>query len=202
MIIVNFKQIYYSFDMNIEKINLIKKAQMGENRAIEQLIKEEQSNIYATLFYLKRDTNDLNDLVQNVLIKLSKKISQLKNPKYFKTWLNQIIINSYYDYLRKNKKYSNELKLDFVNNDIALNIPDYSTNPTNNLLNNELDFVIKTSIENLPLHYKIPITLREIQGLSYDEISNITKTSVGTVKSRIARAREKIKNEIIKYSKG
>lgn len=188
--------------MNDEKIDLIKKAQQGNKTALEALIKEEQSNIYATLFYLKRDLNDLNDLVQNVLIKLSKKITQLKNPKHFKTWLNQIIINSYYDYLRKNKKYSNELALDLINSDIALNIPDYTTNPSNDLLNNELDFVIKTSIQNLPIHYKIPITLREIQGLSYDEISNITKTSVGTVKSRIARAREKIKNEIIKYSKG
>ena len=188
--------------MNIDKKEMIILAQKGDLNALEQLLKEEQSNIYATLFYLKKDSNDIKDLVQDILIKLSKKITQLKNPAYFKTWLNQIIINSYYDYLRKNKKYKNEIKLNHPLQDIATDIPDYDSNPQNSLLKNELDFVIKTSIENLPIHYKIPIALREIQGLSYDEISNITNTSIGTIKSRIARARAKIKDDIIKYSKG
>ncbi|MBQ8636122.1 sigma-70 family RNA polymerase sigma factor [bacterium] len=187
--------------MNEDKINLIIKAKNGDKLALERLIKDEQSNIYATLFYLKKDSNDINDLAQDILIKLSKNISKLKNPSYFKTWLNQIILNSYYDYLRKQKKYSNEINLDNISSDISMEATDYNTNPQISLLNNELDFVIKTSIKNLPIHYKIPITLREIQGLSYDEISNITKTSVGTVKSRIARARAKIKDDIDKYSR-
>ena len=84
----------------------------------------------------------------------------------------------------------------------AIEVPDYDSNPQETILNNELDLIIKTSIENLPLHYKIPITLREIQGLSYDEISNITNTTIGTVKSRIARARAIIKDDINKYSRG
>ena len=67
--------------------------------------------------------------------------------------------------------------------------------------NNEIDLIIKNSINNLPLHYKIPIALRELQGLSYEEISGITKITIGTVKSRISRARAKIKNEIDKYNK-
>ena len=78
---------------------------------------------------------------------------------------------------------------------------DSASNPQVSVLNNELDLIIKTSIENLPIHYRIPITLREIQGLSYDEISNVTNTSIGTVKSRIARARAMIKDEIERYSK-
>ena len=64
------------------------------------------------------------------------------------------------------------------------------------------ELIIKNAIENLPIQYKIPITLREIQGLSYDEISAITKTSIGTVKSRISRARAKIKDDIDKYTRG
>ena len=156
----------------------------------------------AKKFYnlFKNTGYDFNDLVQEVLLKLTNKIKQLKNPDYFKTWLNQIVVNSYYDYLRKNKKYSNELYLDKKEADSIFEIPDYSQNPQESILNSELDYIIKTSINNLPIQYKIPITLREIQGLSYDEISNITKTSLGTVKSRIARARAKIKDDINKYS--
>ena len=187
--------------MNEDKINLITNAKNGDKNALEKIIKEEQANIYATLFYLKKDSNDLNDLVQDILIKLSRGISKLKNPIYFKTWLNQIVLNSYYDYLRKNRNSKKELNLSNLSTDIPTDIPDYKNNPQIDVLNNELDFIIKTSIENLPIHYKIPITLREIQGLSYDEISDITKVSVGTIKSRIARARAKIKNDIVRYTR-
>ena len=186
--------------MDTELNELIKSSQKGNKEALEKLIKSQQSLIYATLYYLKKDGSDINDLVQEVLLKLTNKIKQLKNPDYFKTWLNQIVVNSYYDYLRKNKKYSNELYLDKKEADSIFEIPDYSQNPQESILNSELDYIIKTSINNLPIQYKIPITLREIQGLSYDEISNITKTSLGTVKSRIARARAKIKDDISKYS--
>lgn len=187
--------------MDDNKIELIDKARRGDRKALVNLIKKEQNNIYTTLFYLKKDSSDISDIAQNVLIKLSKKISQLKNPNNFKTWLNQIIVNTYYDYLRKKKK--NLAKAQLINNDeeLMLEVPDYTTNPQEEILNSELDYIIKTTIESLPLHYKIPIALREIQGLSYDEISNVTKTSIGTVKSRIARARTLIKDRINKYSK-
>ncbi len=187
--------------MDDKKTEIIKKAIKNDKQALIQLIKEEQNNIYTTLFYLKKDENDLNDILQNVLIKLSQKINQLKNPLYFKTWLNQIIVNTYYDYLRKSKKNSQNTFTIKDDDENVFEIPDYDSNPQNEILNSELDFIIKTSIENLPLHYKIPITLREIQGLSYDEISSVTKTSIGTVKSRIARARAMIKDKINKYSK-
>lgn len=186
--------------MDIEKTKLILNAKNGDKKSLDNLLKNEKSNIYAMLLYLKVKSEDIDDLSQIILFKLSAKIKQLKEPYHFKTWLNQIIINTYYDYLRKEKKSINNKHLEMVTDEAIVEIPDYTTNPQEYILNNELDFVIKTSIENLPIHYKIPITLREIQGLSYDEISNITKLSIGTVKSRIARAREKIKNDIDKYA--
>ena len=165
--------------MDENNFNLILKAQKNDKISLEKLIKSSIPNIKATLFYLKKnDINnnyDINDLTQEILVKLSKKINQLKNPKYYKTWLNQIIINCYYDYLRKNKKQNNIINIESKEENKTLDIVDYASNPQENILNSELDFIIKTSIQNLPLHYKIPITLREIQGLSYEEISNITK---------------------------
>ena len=186
--------------MDKDKIDLIKKAINNSKSALVQLIKEEQDNIYSTLYYLKKDDNELNDLVQIVLIKLYKKITDLKNPLYFKTWLNQIIVNSYYDYIRKNKKRNLEISTDEINS--TDKIKDTTLNPQDVILYSEIDKVIKKTIENLPLHYKIPITLREIQGLSYQDISNITKISIGTVKSRIARARTIIQDKVEKYAKG
>lgn len=182
--------------MNNNEIELIKLAKDGNNQALEKLIRIEQNNIYTTLFYLKKDENELYDIMQNVLIKITTGIHQLNNPEFFKTWLNKIIVNTYYDYVRKNKNYVR-------NNHISQpseNIPDFNSNPSNNILYTELDRTVKKTIEDMPYHYKIPIALREVQGLSYEEISKITNTSIGTVKSRISRARGIIKNEIKKYS--
>jgi len=190
--------------MKKELKDLILNAKKGDNTALKELLKQEQANIFATLFYLKKDETDIADIMQDVLIKLTKNIKNLRNVDNYKTWLNQIILNSYYDYARKNKK-----KLKYSENmaneeDLIEKIPskDNCSNPFSSILYSELDKVIKQSINKLPIHYKIPITLREIQGLTYNEISNITKTSIGTIKSRIARARAILKSEIDKYVKG
>ncbi|MBR2068834.1 MAG: sigma-70 family RNA polymerase sigma factor [Candidatus Gastranaerophilales bacterium] len=184
--------------MNREYISLISKAQKGDQKAMIDLIRKEENNIYSTIYYLKKSDDEINDIMQDVLIKLSTKITQLKNPKLFKSWLNQIIIHSYYDYLRKNKKQTH---ISFKNDDKELDIIDYKSNPQDSVLYNELDRIVKKSIENLPMHYKIPITLREVQGLSYSDISNITQTSIGTVKSRIARARNIVQDSVKKYKR-
>jgi len=181
---------------NINKI--VEKAIAGDKAASIEIIKQEQNNIYTTLYYLKKNDDELFDIMQDILIKLYNKITQLKNPKYFKTWLNQIIINSYYDYLRRLKKNK---RIELSNNTELFEKADYNSNPQDSVLYSELDMIIKNSIENLPIHYKIPITLREVQGLSYNEISGITNTTIGTVKSRIARAREIIQEKINQYAK-
>ena len=164
--------------MDKEKIETILQAKNGDKSALDKIIKEEQGNICSTLFYLKKDYEDIFDITQDILVKLSKKIHQLKNPMLYKSWLNQIVLNTYYDYLRKNKSRKKEINLKKIDDQNILDIPDYSTNPSNSILNSELDLVIKTSIDTLPIHYKIPITLREIQGLSYSEISKVINSSM------------------------
>ncbi|MBQ4645727.1 MAG: sigma-70 family RNA polymerase sigma factor [Candidatus Gastranaerophilales bacterium] len=186
--------------MDEYRVELIKKAQKGDKIALDKLIKNEQGTIKTMLYYLNKNSNDVVDLAQEILLKISKNIKQLKSPLAFKTWVNQIVINAYYDNLRKKKK-DNQIITINTSDAKLFEIADNASNPQDSLLNDELDKVIKKSINNLPSQYKIPIALREIQGLSYDEISNITNSTIGTVKSRIARARAKIKSDILKYSR-
>ena len=187
--------------MENNETNLIVQSQLGNKTALEQLLKRIQSRIYNSIYRFKNDEIDINDIAQNVSIKVGAKIKQLKNPKQFNQWLKKIVVNSCNDYFRKTRKEKEEIRLDSVDNSFISLIPDDTSNPQELTLNNELNYIIRTSIKNLPTHYKIPIKLREIDGLTYEEISNLTNSTIGTVKSRIARARAKIKDELDKYRK-
>ena len=134
--------------MDNNKLKIIELAQAGDKSALSELIKQEQNNIYTTLFYLKKNDNEINDIMQDVLLKLSLKITKLKNPLYFKSWLNQIIVNSYYDYLRKNKKKQSAFNLVKDEDESMQEVPDYTTNPQDSVLYTELDRIIKNSIQN------------------------------------------------------
>ena len=124
-------------------------------------------------------------------------IKNLKNPKTFKSWLNTIITNIFYDELRKQEKKPNTISIDETicensGQSISSLLLDKKCKPHEICVTNEIEKLIKEAILNLPEHFKIAIVLRELQGLSYEEIANATHASVGTVKSRIARARCKL----------
>ena len=180
---------------------LIEKAQNDDYEALEELVRREEKNIYATLYYMNARCDDISDLTQEVLFKVAKNIKKLKNPKTFRAWLNQITIRQFYDSLRKKRKIpikivtENECEEDKK----EFEIPDNTTCPQNCILNDELDLVIKKSIDKLKEPFKMAIVMREIQGLSYDEIARATNSSIGTVKSRIARARCKLQEYIKPY---
>ena len=173
---------------------LVTLAQKDDNKAIEALIKATQKHIFATLSYLMSNTSKIPDLTQNILIKMIQKIKTLKDPEKFKPWLNKIISNSYYDELRKEKAYCECISLD---KDECKHIIDLKTAPPiEKCATSELDKLIKDFIVQLPTQFKIAIILREFAGLSYQEIANITNVEIGTVKSRISRARNILQNQL------
>ena len=152
---------------NLSRDNLILLAQQDDYHALEELIKREQKNVYASFYYLDPNRQDIPDLTQEALFRMAKNIKKLRDPKKFQSWFNQIITNLFHDEMRK--KYKK--------------------------LNNK----IISAIHTLPEPFRVAIVLRELQGLSYEEISNITQTSIGTIKSRIARARTKLQENLKPY---
>lgn len=180
--------------------NLIQKAQNDDFEALEEIIRREEKNIYATLYYMNAKCDEISDLVQEILFKVAKNIKKLKNPKTFRAWLNQITIRQFYDSLRKKQRTPIKITLENDYDDKKeIEIPDTSINPMGCILNDELDLVIKKSIDKLKEPFKMTIVMRELQGLSYDEIAQATNSSIGTVKSRIARARCKLQEYIKPY---
>jgi RNA polymerase sigma-70 factor (ECF subfamily) len=180
---------------------LIILSQKNDYKALEELIKREQKNIFATFAYLSKKRENIADLTQEALMRMARGLANLKNPKVFKSWLNQIVTNLFYDELRKSTRRPQLVSMDSEQdeNSFGRQIPDYRHKPPEKVLSNELDNVIKTEIKNLPEHFRIAIVLRELQGLSYEEIAEATHTTVGTVKSRIARARGKLQDGLRHY---
>jgi len=186
------KSIYKKSELH----TLISLTQNGDAKALEELIRRVQKDIFAMFSYLTDKRQDIADLTQEALVRMAKNINSLKDAAYFKSWLNQIVTNIFYDYIKKHNK---DKKID-LNNDKILEIKDkIGCEPGEKCLFSEIEKLIKAAMLSLPENMRIVIILREYEGLSYEDISKITNTAIGTVKSRIARARHRLQQALKEF---
>ncbi len=189
--------------------DLVLACQRREPAAFEELVKRHQRTVFALLYQLAPDWHDTSDLAQEVFIRVWRSINNLRNPSSFRSWLTQIVTNLFYDELRRRPRRlptvsmdesigSDEESGDSATRDIA----DTSALPDERILSNELSTAIREAMTRLPEQFRTSIVLREIEGLSYEEIAILTKTEMGTVKSRIARARTKLQELLKPYLEG
>lgn len=188
--------------LSVEEV--IELAQKDNMTALEELVKRHQKIVYISLYQLAPERNDLQDLTQEVLLRMCRSIKSLRNAKTFKYWLNRIITNLFYDELRKKSRRIRPISMDepqFQDNEYnaTRDIPDSDAMPQELALHSELDRHIQTAISELPEQFRTIIVLREIQGLSYEEIASLTDTNIGTVKSRLARARGRLQEVLKPY---
>ncbi len=186
--------------MSLEELVVL--SQQDDFKALEELIRREQKNVYAAFSYLNPKSGNIADLTQEALLRVAKNIQNLKNPKLFKSWLNQIVTNLFYDELRKSQRKVDTISLDDETPDtppIKFMLTDKKCKPPEKCVSAELEKFIKNAINALPEQFRIAIVLREFQGLSYEEIAKATHSSIGTVKSRIARARGKLQEDLKAY---
>lgn len=135
---------------------------------------------------------------------MARNIKKLKDATKFKAWLNQIVTRLFYDYIRSKNRKLKTVPIDKKDDEEqdrfnVADVPCKECTPEQSSLNSELNCIIERSIHKLPDSFRLAIVLREFQGLSYEEIAEITNTNVGTVKSRIARARNKLQEELKAY---
>ena len=181
------------FNYKKEHIDLlVSDAKAGNIKALEELLKRVQKDIYSMFYHLIDSKNDVSDLTQETLLKIAKGIKNLNDIKNFKAWVNQIITNIFYDYAKKNKNIIveiNEEKFNEIKDKLGCE-------PGEKCLFAELEKLIRAALLTLPKDLRITLILREYEGLSYSDISKITNPAVGTVKSRLSRARLKLQNEL------
>ena len=142
------------------------------------------------------DYDEASELAQEAFLKAYKSIKSFKGDSLFSTWIYKITTNVCLDEIRRKKKkklISLDEDIEHDGSEFKRQIKDHSPGPESLAENNELKRMVKESINLLPEDYKIVIVLRDIQGFSYEEISRIIKCPIGTVKSRINRARRALK---------
>ena len=179
---------------------LIEKVKKGNEGAFNFLMNKYYPRVYASLFSFTKSKEDSEDLAQQTFIKVWQQIKSFRGDSAFFTWVYRIAIN-----LAKNYVASSGYKKQKVNNSIDQLEIDISSNENieSMLIHSQSIDDIKDFINTMPEALKTAFTLRESEGKSYEEISIITETPIGTVRSRIFRARESIadymKKELINH---
>ncbi len=199
-----------SNSVSVDKLPIVELVQMCQTEAqtsrtaFAELMRRNQSYVDQVLYKLAPDWQDRADLAQEVWLRVYRNIKRLQEPEKFRGWLSRIATNLFYDELRKRKRVGKAVSIDatFMSGDgdeMSWDLPSSAPSPIDNMSTQEFYEQLRKAIQDLPTSFRETIVLREIQGLSYEEISELTGVSLGTVKSRIARARLKLQAQLQPY---
>lgn len=174
---------------------LVERAQRGDKHAFELLVAKYQRKLGRLISRFVRDPAEVEDVTQDAFIKAYRALPSFRGDSAFYTWLYRIGINTAKNYLLAlgrraptSTQFNAEESEDFEESDL---LHDVST-PENELMSKQVIDVVNSSLQQLPDELRTALTLREIEGLSYEEIAEVMNCPIGTVRSRIFRAREAI----------
>jgi RNA polymerase sigma-70 factor (ECF subfamily) len=188
---------------NCDLIALCQEGRYPNRPAFTELLRRYQSHVDRILYHLAPDWQDRADLAQEVWIRVYRNIKRLHEPLKFRGWLSRIATNLFYDELRKRKRINHPISLDAPrrvdDGEIDWEIMSSYPSPDDTLATREFYDSLHCAIADLPEAFRTTIVLREIEGMAYEEIAEITSVSLGTVKSRIARARAKLQSVLQPY---
>jgi len=174
---------------------IIQRVLSGDSNAFEDLVHANQKNVYNLALKMTRNEEDALDISQEAFIKAYRQLSNFRGDSKFSVWMYRLTYNLCIDFLRKKKPESKVVSLNYEDESgetTPLEVPDLRNLPEDNAIRSEMRSTIKDSIEELAEKHRDILVMREITGMSYDEMAETLRVNVGTVKSRLARARLKL----------
>jgi RNA polymerase sigma-70 factor, ECF subfamily len=177
---------------------LVERVQKGDKRAFDLLVIKYQHKVMAVISRFIRDHAEVQDVAQEAFIKAYRALPNFRGDSAFYTWIYRIAINTAKNHIvaRNRRPPASDVEVDdaefFAGNDAMHEM----NTPERNLLRDELQETIELAFRDLPDDLRTAVTLREMDGLSYEEIAEVMECPVGTVRSRIFRAREAIDKRI------
>ena len=179
---------------------LVERVQRGDKQAFDLLVLKYQHRIIKLVSRYIRDPSDALDVAQDAFLKAYRALPNFRGESAFYTWLYRIAINTAKNYLVMQSRHLLETEVNPESEEgeqfeLESTLKEYST-PENMVLTDEIQATIVAAIDDLPDDLRTAILLREVEGLSYEEIANVMGCPVGTVRSRIFRARESVDNRL------
>jgi RNA polymerase sigma-70 factor (ECF subfamily) len=157
----------------------------------EKLVRKYQDRVLNIVYSVIGQDRESEDISQEVFLKVYHKLDSFSRRCQFSTWLYRIVVNTTYDFLRKRKN--------FVSYTAAMEkVAVAYDGPADALLKKEKEAILQRALANIPLKYRTALVLKDIEGLSYSQIRQVLRCRIGTVESRIYRARQMLKEELLK----
>lgn len=180
--------------MEFDEKSMIGRAVGGDPEAFNRLMERHEARMYAVALRMCANREDAQDCLQEAMLRVYRAIGGFKGESSFATWVYRITINTCLDELRR-KKNRQSVSLDGLL-DLGWSPADESNAPEKQAIRRETRRCLNAAIAQLPEDMRTAVTLRDIEGYSYDEIAQMLGINVGTIKSRISRVREKLREKL------
>jgi RNA polymerase sigma-70 factor (ECF subfamily) len=181
---------------------LIKAFQKGEKKAFDQLVIRHKDRIFNLCYRFLGDYDEANDSAQEAFVKAYESLNAFRLESAFSTWLYRIAVNACKNklgssaYKAKRKTVSLENPGHPSDEPLPMEIPNGAPSPLDRMEEKEKRALVQRALDTLPTEFKMVVTLRDVEGLSYEDIAETTGLNLGTVKSRIARGRTDLRNRL------
>lgn len=184
-------------DKNVDQA-LVERVQQGDKKAFDVLVKKYQQRVMNILLRYVRDASEVQDLAQETFIKAYRALASFRGDSAFYTWLYRIAINTAKNFLvaQGRRPPRDDVEASEAEQYAGSDMLQENASPERLLLKDEIQKIVFKAIDELPDDLRVAITLREFEGMSYEEIAESMSCPIGTVRSRIFRAREVIDAQI------
>jgi RNA polymerase sigma-70 factor (ECF subfamily) len=189
-----------SFGLQADSAALIEGLRSGVERAYEELLLRYQHPVYNLVYRLLNDPADANDVVQEVFLKIFRNIGSFRGQSSLKTWVYRIAVNEAHNHRRwfsRHRKQEIGLERDDDDRCYQDTLSDPGPSPFDTAADHEAHGIIESALNGLNPTFRTAVILRDVEDLSYDEIADVLQLNLGTVKSRIMRGREALKQALL-----
>mgnify|MGYP006279699905 CR=1 FL=1 len=176
---------------------LVEAVRKGRPEMFGRLVERHQDRIYNSVYYMVSNREDAEDLAQEVFLKAYDNIHSFRQEAKFGTWLFGIMLNTVRSYWRKQSRRSSKLRLDHGEDGETIDVEAEVDGPVKSSLRAERVQQVREAIDRLKHDLREVIVLRDIEGMTYEEIAEALDVPMGTVKSRLYRARNSLKEKLI-----
>jgi len=180
---------------------LIEQLKQKDESAFKKIVETWQNLVFNTAIGIVQNSEDAEDVAQEVFVQVYESVSTFKGESKFSTWIYRITVTKAMDHIRKKKRkkrFAFIQSLFGLNNEVLHDPPDFH-HPGINLDNKERAAVLFKAIEKLPENQKIAFTLHKIEGLSYQEVSVVMNSTISSVESLLHRAKNNLKKNLRNY---